>query len=274
MNIEYLPDIKVGDKIKLDERDYNRPRRRLESFLPLMQEKLAQKAEKYNQDYKCSWLDKDGAISMAEHPDWQEDEAVSDEQEKNWAKEMGKSLKQWQSDKERNPSNLTEIALTLSLQRLLPDNLMVVRSARYDDYNNGVDQLIVDRDSGLVVCGIDEVINRQGNSGPSKKEEKVTQKMLQGGARVKYGARVEKGALQLGKLQNIPAFYLSLEKNELADLCESLEKGEATANERALLANLQTSLSEQIKSYESLSLSQELRLNLNIFQESLKSWSK
>jgi hypothetical protein len=274
MNIEYSPDIKVGNKIKIDERNYNRPRRRLESFLPLMKQKLAQKVEEYNQDYKCSWLDKGATISMSEHPDWQKDEAVCDEQEQQWAREMSKGHEQWQSDKEKNSADLTEIALTLSLQRLLPANLMVVRSARYDDYNNGVDQLIIDRDSGSVVCGIDEVINRQGNSGPSKKEKKVVRKMLRGGAQVKYGARVEKSILYLESLKNIPAFYLSLEKNELLNLCESLEKEEATAGERALLANLQTSLDEQIKSYESLSLSPSLKHNLNTFQESLKSWLK
>ncbi len=272
-NIEYSPDIKVGDKIELDEQNYSRPRRRLESFLPLMKQKLAQQAEMYNQDYECSWLDKDVTISMVEHPDWQEDEAIANEQEKQWARETGKSHKQWQLDKEKNPANLTEIALTLSLQRLLPANLMVVRSARYDDYN-GIDQLIIDRDSGSVVCGIDEVINRQDNPSPNKKENKVKQKILNGGVVVKYGACVEKGTLRLGELKNIPAFYLSLEKNELANLCESLEQEEVTVNERNLLTHLKTSLGEQIKSYESLPLSPELRLNFNTFQESLKSWSK
>ncbi|MDD2680939.1 MAG: hypothetical protein PHE20_02410 [Patescibacteria group bacterium] len=273
-NIEYSPNIKVGDKIKIDERNYNRPRRRLESFLPLMKQKLALQVEKYNQYYPYTWLKEDGSISMIEHPEWEQDEALCDDKENAWARESGKSLEQWRLDKEKNPSNLTEIALTLVLQKLLPPNLMVLRSARYDDYENGVDQLIVDRNTGLVVCGIDEVINIEGNTGKSKKEKKVTNKMLQGGAQVKYGARVENGALLLGKLKNIPAFYLSLDKNELADLCESLEQEEATVSERTLLSRLRTSLSEQIKLYEPLPLSPSLKLNLNAFQESLKSWLK
>lgn len=274
MGIEYLPGIMAGDKIELNEKDYNRPKRRLELFLPLMKDKLAQQAEKYNQDYNCSWLNKEAAISMTDHPDWEKDESVSEEQEKQWAKETGKDHSQWRNDKEKNPSNLTEIALTLSLQRLLPSNLMVVRSARYDDYNNGVDQLIINRDNGSVVCGIDEVIDRQGNLGPSKKEEKITRKMLQGGARVKYGACVKDGALHLESLKNIPAFYLSLDKKELASLCESLEEEDTTVSERALLTRLIDSLNEQIKVYKSLSLSQGLQSNLNIFQESLDNWSK
>lgn len=274
MGIEYLSGIQPGMKIDLSssrrpERSHLRP----ESFLPLMKEKLAAKAEKYNQLYSQNWLNFDGSVNLPNHPDWANDEIIADEQEKQWASESGKSREQWVIDKEKNPASLTEMALTLSLQRLLPERFMVVRSARYDDYN-GVDQLIIDRKNGSVVCGIDEVIDLAGNTGPSKKEEKIRRKMLNGGARVKYGVKVQNNSLQLGNLKNIPAFYLSLSPTELTTLCQSLAQDEATPTERELFSRLRASLSQQIKSYESLPLGRNLKANVALFAQSLETWSE
>jgi hypothetical protein len=274
MGIDYLSGIQPGMKIDLNR--FERPKQappRPESFLMLMKEKLAVKAEEYNRIHSHNWLNSDGSINLPEHPDWEKDELIADEQEKQWAAESGKSREQWLIDKEKNPASLTEMALTLSLQRLLPERFMVVRSARYDDYN-GVDQLIIDRANGSVVCGIDEVIDREGNTGPSKKEEKIRKKMLNGGAKVKYGVRVEGGSLQLGNLKNVPAFYLSLSPSELAILCQDLSQDEATPTERELFSRLRSSLSQQIKSYESLPLDRNLKANVALFAQSLEAWSE
>jgi len=158
------------------------------------------------------------------------------------------------------------------LQRVLPDNFIVVRSSVYDDYNNGVDQLIIDRESGVVICGIDEVIDRQDNVGPSKKEEKIRQKMMRGGAKVKYGARVEGKNLVLDSLKNIPAFYLSLSPKELEILAKNLQENEVSVYERDLLKRLHSSLSEQLASYSHLDLNQDLKIKLEDFFKSLEKW--
>jgi len=274
MGIDYLSGIQPGMKIDLNR--FERPKQappRPESFLMLMKEKLAVKAEEYNRLYSQNWLNSEGAINLPEHPDWEKDEIIADEQEKQWATESGKSREQWLLDKEKNPASLTEMALTLSLQRLLPERFMVARSARYDDYN-GVDQLIIDRANGSVVCGIDEVIDRAGNTGPSKKEEKIRRKMLNGGAQVKYGVKVEGESLQLGNLKNVPAFYLSLSPSELAILCQDLSQDEATPTERELFSRLRASLLQQIKSYESLPLGRNLKVNVALFAQSLEAWSE
>lgn len=271
MPIEYLPNIQAGGKIKLEPE--KKSRFNPEKLSAFFNEQLALKASYYNQIYDQDWLDERGCLRMPEnHPDKESDQELINIQEQAWAAESGKSVEKWREDKEKNPATLTEAALTLMLQRVLPDNFMVVRSSAYDDYNNGVDQLIIDRESGAVVCGIDEVIDRQGNTGPSKKEEKIRQKMVRGGAKVKYGARVEVGNLVLGGLKNVPAFYLSLSSQELAILGDNLQKKEVSVYERDLLNRLHSSLSAQLSGYASLNLSQDLQVKLQDFLQSLEKW--
>ncbi len=268
MGIEYLSGITPGMKIELE------PTLRPEKILPFLKEKLAYSADEYNREYNCQWLDAEGSIISSQHQDWDTDGHYAKEQEVQWAKEYGKSREQWLRDKEKNPSNLTEMALTLSLQRLLPPQFIVVRTAKHDDYNNGVDKLIIDKETGSVVCGIDEVVDLQNLSSPSIKEKKVREKMLHGGARVKYGAKVEKGELKLKSLRDIPAFYLSLNKKELINLCESLNGDEPNADELALMSRLNISLHQQIASYANLPLSDGLRANILLFEQSLATWPK
>lgn len=214
-----------------------------------------------------------GRNQAFDHPDRAADERLIAAQEEQWAKEAGKSVEAWRLAKERDASSLTEMGLTICLQRLLPERFIVVRSSAYDDYNNGVDQLIIDQETGMVVCGIDEVIEMAGNKGPSKKESKVKNKMLKGGAKVKYGARVINGELVLGSIGRVPAFYISLSKTDLVKLGAALEADKVTAFEKVLLHDVRSSLQAQARSYESLNLTPELKQSLYTFIISLESWA-
>jgi len=273
MSIEYLPDVKAGQKIDLS-RFKEKKNFEGEKMFEFFHQQLAEKAEAYNRYYNQEWLADDASIKLFEHPDREEDERLIGMQEGQWAKERGVSLGQWQHDKERNPAALAEMALTIFLQRCLPERYMIVRSSFYDDYNNGVDQLIIDRESGTVVCGIDEVIERAGCSTPGNKEGKIRRKMQKGGARVKYGARVVEGELVLGRLGRVPAFYLSLGKNDLTELQTAFANGNPGAYEEKLLQSVLASLRSQAKSYDDLELSEELRSELGLFINSLDSWQK
>ncbi|MDD3285105.1 MAG: hypothetical protein PHG95_00475 [Patescibacteria group bacterium] len=278
MPIEYLPNIQVGGKIDLE--PDRGPRLRPEKLLAFLKEKLSIRAAAYNKAYGQEWLDENACLRIPEnHPDKESDQKLIDIQEQTYARESGKSVEKWREDKEKNPATLTEAALTLMLQRVLPDNFMVVRSSAYDDYNNGVDQLIIDRESGAVVCGIDEVIDRQGNTGPSKKEAKMQENRfsrysnVKYGAQVKYGAKIEQGNLILGSLRDLPSFYLSINKEELALLGETLLKNEEVSDyERDLLKRLCHSLSMQLKDYFDFTLDKKLKIKLQDFLQSLETW--
>ncbi|MDP3837004.1 MAG: hypothetical protein Q8Q67_02805 [bacterium] len=272
MKIDYLPDLVPGQTIDLDK--FNRPPRlETDKLQQLFKERLAVKSLEYNNQFGREWLNSDGSVKHFDHPDRAEDERLNAMQEEQWAKEMGKSVEEWRLAKERAPATLTEMALTILLQRLLPERFMIVRSSAYDDYNNGVDQLIIDKETGLVVCGIDEVIENVNKPGPGMKEEKVRNKMLNGGAEVKYGARVVEGELILGDIGRVPAFYISLSKSDLVKLGAALAEESPTDFEKALLRDVKASLQAQARSYGSLNLSRNLRKSLNTFTATLESWA-
>lgn len=267
--IEYLPGIEAGGKIKLES---EKVKLRPELLLPILKERLSQRADQYNQVYGRNWLNADASINMSAHPDGGAEAEIIGQQEKQWALECGKSHEQWTQDRELNPAMLTEMALTVMMQKLLPDRFIVVRSATYDDYNYGVDQLIIDKDTGAVVCGIDEVINKLGHKGPSVKEDKIKKKMLKGGARVKYGASVRQEKLRLESIQNIPAFYISLEKEELLRLSESISSTEPDEYELELMKKITAFLKTQAQTALTWGLDSRLHSKVQSFLNSLESW--
>lgn len=272
MKIDYLPNIEPGSKIDLPNNRSERRKLKPESLLIKLKSLLSQQADKYNEMVGHEWLDERGAIKIFDHPDQEKDEDWVVNQEEYWARESGKSREKWLEDKEKNPANLTEMALTLMLQKLLPDRFIIVRSSAYDDYKYSVDKLILDTESGEVVCGIDEVIDYEYRDGPSKKEGKIKEQMLKGGFQVKYGAKFINGALSLQSLRDIPAFYLALKKDDLIDLADSLESGQVSEKEVELLNKLKESLISQKKTYETLNLSRPLRKNIEKFSQFLENF--
>jgi hypothetical protein len=273
MKINYLPNIEAGSKIDLSKQNPEKRKLNTEALLIKLKSLLAHQADQYNKKVGDNWLDEQGAIRMFNYHDKERDEELVVAQEEQWAQESGKSREKWLEDKEKNPANLTEMALTLMLQKLLPDRFMIVRSSVYDDYNHGVDQLILDRESGEVICGIDEVIERSYYNGPSKKEEKIEKQMLKGGFQVKYGAKFVNGALSLQSLRNIPAFYLALKKEDLDDLVESLASDQVSEKEIELLNKLKQSLTSQAEKYAKLDLHPVLRRSIEKFSQFLDNFN-
>lgn len=273
MAIEYLENIQAGKKIDLSSLEKKNSSLNPEKFLQKCRCLIELKINDYNEMAGMKWLNKEGMIDMFNHPVYSKyDFELVEAQKGAFASQSNQSVSEWQKKTELNPANLTELALTVILQKMLTDRYIIVRASTYDDYNNGTDQLIIDRETGNVVCGIDEVITRSNYNGPNKKEIKIKEKMLKGGFRVKYGAKFNKGKLILTGLQNIPAFYLSLDKEELAKLSELLELDTISETEKKLFNKLKKSLLAQVDSYEKLTLAQPLLENINAFKIFLESW--
>lgn len=274
MKINYLPNVEPGSKIDLPEQRAEKRRLDHEALLLKLRSLLARQADIYNQMAGYDWLDEEAVIKFFDHPDREKDEELVLIQEEQWAKESGKSREKWLEDRKKNPANLTEIAFTLMLQRLLPDRFIVVRSSVYDDYNHGHDQLILDKETGEVVCGIDEVIDRNYYDGPSKKKNKIEGQMSKGGFLVKYGAKFIDGNLNLQSLRNVPAFYLSLKKDDLIDLVDFLDSDQISEKEEQLINKLRESLLAQIETYATLNLATPLRKNIEKFGRFLESFQR
>lgn len=244
-NIEYLSGIKVGDKIDLSKFEKPKKDPSFESYLPFLKEGLSKVAAENNRDF-ANFLDNDGRITI-EGKDAASDKSLVAAQEEGFSQGMYKDLETWRRDSEKNPANLTEMALTIMLHKFLKENFIVARASCYDDYNNGVDQVLVYKLTGEVVCGFDEVLGHDGDDGGQKKEAKLNRMREKGGARVQYGAKMENGQLVRAEVKNIPAFFMSLSKVELRELLESLKNNpkETSAVEEKIFQKLLGSLEDQ-----------------------------
>lgn len=263
MSIEYLPGLKVGGKIEL------KPDKRFradkdsdpkESLLFLNKE-LAALAAEHNKDFK-DFLSSDGRISMS-GPDAKHDQYLVEQQELGFSRETGQDLATWRRTSEEKLPNVAEKALTVALNDTLKDKFIVARASLYDDYNNGFDLEIINKETGDTICGVDYVLGDDNFNGADKKEGKLQKIMDKGGATIKYGAKLENGVLTRAALKNTPAFYLALKKSELTDLVSGLKTGGKNREEvdHKIFSKLLSSLTEQTAS-QALDWSMKAKINL------------
>ncbi len=210
-------------------------------------------------------------IFSLDNNDAENDKQKLRQKEEVWANEQHKDLATWQRDKERNPANIAEMAITLVLHRFLKDRFIVARASKYDDYEHGVDNVIIDKETGVIICGFDEVIDFDYRTEENKKVKKVKNSLEHGGTEIKYGATVIDGELQRKSFRNIPTFYLSLFKKDLDKLLLSLQNNQGKSEESMQIINkLVESLEEQHRDFSTLNLSNNnLKNNFDKFSDSL-----
>jgi len=278
MGINYLEGINSGGL--MDVSAWSRPDRykkverelELADYLPDLKNFLAKEATEINQDF-VDFLDSEARVeiagSEAEHHKY-----LVSVQERTFSKKEGKSLKAWRRDTEKDPANLTEMALTVMLHKFLKEHFIVARASKFDDYNNGVDQVLIYKSTGEVVCGIDEVIiNPNDKDGGTKKVAKLENIMTKGGARLQYGAELRDGKLERAEVKNIPAFFMSLTKAELGELLKSIKNNptKTSALEEKIFAQLLDSLEAQTRD---LNLSKNLQTKTQSALEKLRACLK
>ncbi|MFA5155445.1 MAG: hypothetical protein WC453_03335 [Patescibacteria group bacterium] len=264
-HIEYLPGLEVGDKIPVEEK-LPRP----ETYLPVLKQALSKQAGRLNGEYG-EFVNVLGQIKIS-GPETDTDRQAVYMREAEWAQAEEKTLGAWLAAREKNPANITEIALDLLFDKILGDQFVVVRASNYDDYENGADQLIIDKETGAVVCGIDDVIDNLGAQSDKLKDKKIGRKMAAGGAQIKYGATIQNGKLIRASLSNLPIFYFSLDNKALNSLLAGLSAGTAGPGpaEQAVFDQLISSLAEQAHNFsQDRRLDGRLQANLLKFQPSL-----
>ena len=255
MNIEYLPGAQPGAKIDLEK--FKKPERP-ETFVDYLKNRLARHSEKTNEIYGQNFLDSEGRI-LASGEEAEEDADLVSKLENDWAREKGISLETWRAGKEKASGTVAELALTLMLDKILEERFIVARASEYDDYCNGIDNVIIDKESGALICGFDEVVDdMQGYYSEAKKKDKMKKISASGGAEIKYGATFVNGELKSASFKNVPTFYLSLNSSELSRLATELKKEspEISDLEKKIYGRLINSLKEQalkLKSNEALS---------------------
>jgi hypothetical protein len=143
-----------------------------------------------------------------------------------------------------------EMLKTVVFDKFLGEDFIVVRSAQYDDVANKIDNVILDRKTGNLVCAFDEVGESSGPKYERKKDGVLRRDREKGGGTLKYGLRVERGnRLVRDKVENVPIFYLALPKELIDETIEQLDPSakKPSRREEQLFAYFNASLYSQIQ---------------------------
>ena len=121
-----------------------------------------------------------------------------------------------QNSPDQTSGEILEAVKTLAFnQEWFGGRLVAVRTTKYDDYFNGVDQLILDTETQEVIAAVDTTTN------PRKKAQELYRKISTGG-NVRYGVglnkenKVEKRSYSGS--QTLPIFIISIDKLSLDNL--------------------------------------------------------
>ena len=157
-------------------------------------------------------------------------------------------LARWRTEREVSDTALTEVAVTASLARALKGEFTVVRSSAYDDYEHGVDQLIVHRGTGEVVAAFDEVTESASAARHAGKQEKIMKLARGGGTQVTFGIGYSEGQVVRRSFRGVPVFALAVAKGEarevLLDIAARLD-AEPGDKEAEFVSKLLNALREQ-----------------------------
>lgn len=179
-------------------------------------------------------------------------------------------------EREKNFGELWEKAITVILNKIIGTEFIVVRASKYDDYMNGIDTIIIDKETGNVVCAFDEVITEEGTEKEAGKFEKVEEKNKKGGTTIKYGITVnEENKIIKKEINNIPVFCLRLSGRDLVNTLNkmNLKNKEISEIEMDVFNNLNNSLKEQLAELKNKNIVKDaMKNNLDGFEYSLKKW--
>jgi len=157
---------------------------------------------------KGFFLDKDCRIKEEEFKD------IFPKKEIEKDKKIVENLeKKFSKNKE---GELLEVIKTIVFNKFwFSNNLISLRTSKFDDYCNGVDEIILDLKTKQPLAAVDETTD------PLGKIEKVKEKIIQGSS-VKYGFSLSESKINKRSLENLPTFIVSLKPEELINLTQAL----------------------------------------------------
>lgn len=115
-----------------------------------------------------------------------------------------------------------ELLTALMLEKFLSHRFVVLRSSPHDDIHNGVDTILMDRETGEIVCAFDEV-GDDAKMLQDKEERSVRTNLSKGGVRLDYGFRKNKeGKFVPASVEHLPLFHLAISSRDLREMVPSL----------------------------------------------------
>lgn len=213
-------------------------------------ETQGEKAEKLMREIACKLqaegvpVGDDCRINMDAFSDLFSEKEIGDDQQR-----VNKYLKRiWgdlskekiQNKKKETSGEKLEMLKTALFHKFLGDKFIVVRTSLYDDFVHGIDNLIVNRESGDVVCAFDEVGDTMSGILQDKKDRILMKNVDEKGGKLKYGINIRKdknGQMRIApeELTNIPIFYLALPDRHIESSIKNFTLLDATSKEEKKL---------------------------------------
>jgi len=167
-----------------------------------------------------------------------------------------------------------ELYKTAIFYQFLGKRFFIFRSALFDDVKNGVDNLIIDKKSGLPVGAFDEVASASGER-YQEKCQRIFNQNRQGGVSLKYGLSLKRegpNAYRLCKerVKNLPLFYLAFPEKELREGVANFSPEPSNRERDALVYFLVSCFLQTEYLLESAQLNETLKERLKAFQKAVK----
>jgi len=176
----------------------------------------------------------------------------------------------WAFPKERALKEVTigdtwEMLTTSILHKNLGKDFIVVRTSEYDDARYKVDNIILDRKTGNIICAFDEIGAADGELFEKKKNNVLQRNWQRGGADLKYGIFMEKDGnemkLKKGPIYQIPLFYLARNEEQIKDVLKDPSK------EKEVFSELMGSIKKQIGEIKEGPVHSKLGERLDFFEK-------
>ncbi|HEY4510265.1 MAG TPA: hypothetical protein VJJ73_00320 [Candidatus Paceibacterota bacterium] len=143
------------------------------------------------------------------------DEKASNRYEREHGK-VSKDMHDIGEERLKTSGEKFEILKTAIFQKNMGENYVVVRSSLYDDNINHVDNIIMNRETGDIVCAIDETTGKfPGDSNIEKKKSEIMKMDVKGGASLVYGIGISDGQIVLKESEHVPIFYLVMPREQV-----------------------------------------------------------
>ena len=162
--------------------------------------------------------------------------------------EISKEMKmKWEQEQENRISEIMEMVTMIILHKVLKDEFIICRAAKYDDYH-GVDNIIVHKATGAVLCAFDDVREAGANTEKTKLDY-VKEAASKGGQKITYGFTTENGEIVKKTIFGVPKLCLGFSNELLAKairVVNTKDLNSVSEGEREVYSSIISSLTGQI----------------------------
>jgi hypothetical protein len=206
------------------------------------------------------------------------DKKIVERLKNKWRQEEGKRRGKELSDEEfekiinKKRGVIFEKLKVVLFNKHLGEYFICTRTSEYDDYVNGVDNIIVSKKTGKVVAAVDVVSDSLDEVGrrSEEKKEQAYKTNLNGGANVDYGFTIEGDTIKLTSCKEVPIFCLELSAETVFGTLEHFGSPE---KERKALRRLLGQMKEQLEKLNNLETPKkesQFWKNLSSFEQELQ----